>query len=48
MRRGPRLFRRKSRLWKSARWPRTTDGKKKGSGCRLRSDGRGSRPARAH
>ena len=33
---------------KSARWPRTTDGKKKRSGCRLRSDGHGSRPARAH
>jgi len=29
-RRGPRLFGPRSRLWKSARWPRTTDGKKKG------------------
>jgi hypothetical protein len=48
MRSGRRASRQRSRGSRGARGPRMTCGKRKGSGCRLRSGGRGSRPARVH
>jgi hypothetical protein len=44
----PRRSRPRLRLLRSARAPRTTGGKRKENGCRLRSVVRGSRPGRVH